>query len=55
MLEFGGMQSTTSLSLLSGLLWPGMIATDRVLPMGQLEIFDIYTECKNMTSAKLNR
>ena len=33
MLELWGMQSTPSLPLLPGLLWPGMIAPDRVLFM----------------------
>ena len=34
MLELWGMQSTPSLSLLPGPLWPGMVAPDRVLSMG---------------------
>ena len=34
MLEFGGIQSTPSLPLLLGPLWPGMVAPDRVLSMG---------------------
>ena len=34
MLELWGMQSTPSLPLLPGLLWPGMVAPDRALSMG---------------------
>ena len=38
MLELCGMQSTPSLPSLPGLLKPGMVATDRVLSMGQIEL-----------------
>ena len=34
MLELWGMQSTLSLPLLPGSLWPGMVAPNRALPMG---------------------
>ena len=34
MLEFWGMQSIPSLPLLSGPLWPGVVALDRALSMG---------------------
>ena len=34
MLELWGTQNTTSLPLLPGLLWPGMVAPDRALSMG---------------------
>ena len=34
MLGLWGMQSTPSLPLLPGSLWPGMVAPDRVLSMG---------------------
>ena len=34
MLEFWGMQSTPSLPLLPGPLWPGIVAPDRALSMG---------------------
>ena len=54
MLEFGGMWSSPSLSLLPGPLWLGEVAPDRVLSMDQIELFDIQTECKQMTYAKLN-
>ena len=37
MVELWGMQSTPSLPLLLGPLWPGVIAPDRVLSMGQIE------------------
>ena len=40
MLEFSGMQSTHSLSLLSDPLWPRVVAPDRVLSIGQIEPFD---------------
>ena len=38
MLELWGMQSTPSLSSLPGSVWPGMVAPDRVLSMGQIEL-----------------
>ena len=37
MLELWGMQSTSSLQLLPGQLWPGVATPDRVLSMGQIE------------------
>ena len=39
---------------LPGLLWPWVIAPDRVLSMGQIELFDSKSECKQMTYARLN-
>ena len=41
MLKLRGTQSTPSLSSLPGPLWPELIALDRVLSMGQIEVFDI--------------
>ena len=38
MLELWGMWSTSSLPTLSGPLWPGVVAPDRVLAMGQIEL-----------------
>ena len=38
MLELWGMQSTPSLPSLPGLLWPGVVAPDRVLSMCQIEL-----------------
>ena len=38
MLEFWGMQSTPSSSLLHGPLWPKVVALDRVLTMGQIKL-----------------
>ena len=54
MLEPWGMYSTSLLPLLTGPLWPGEIAPDRVLPMGQIELFETelflhLTVCKLMT------
>ena len=40
MLELLGMQSTPSLSSLPGPLWPKVVAFDKVLSMGQIELFD---------------
>ena len=48
------MWSILLLPLLPGPLWHRVVATDRVLFMGQIELFDIYTECKQMTYDKLN-
>ncbi len=38
MLDIWGMQSTPSLPLLPDPLWPGMVAPDRTLSMGQIEL-----------------
>ena len=38
MLQLWGMQSTLSLPLLPGPLWPGVVAPDRVQSMGQIEL-----------------
>ena len=38
MLELWGMRSTPSLPSLPGPLWPGVVAPDRVLSMGQIEL-----------------
>ena len=38
MLELWGMRSTSSLPSLSGPLWPRVVAPDRVLSMGQIEL-----------------
>ena len=46
MLELWGMQSTPSLPSLPGSLWPGVVAPDK--SMGQIELFDIQTLCKQM-------
>ena len=34
------MQSTSSLPLFPGPLWPGVVASDKVLSMRQIELFD---------------
>ena len=49
MLEFWGMQSTPSLPLFPGPLLPGVVVPDRDLSMGHIELFDISTECQQMT------
>ena len=46
MLELWGIQGTPSLPSLPGLLWPGVVAPNRVLSMGQIKL--------NCTYAKLN-
>ena len=52
MLELWEMRSMPLLPSLSCPLWPGVIAPDRVLlSMGQIEVFDFKTECKQMTYA----
>ena len=45
-LEIWGMWRTPLLPLLQGPLWPGVVAPGRVLFTGQIELFDIYTDCK---------
>ena len=39
MLELWGIQSTSSFSLLSGPLLPGMVTPDKVLSMSQIELY----------------
>ena len=41
MLELWGMQSTPSLPSLPGPLWPRVITPNRVLSIGQIELFNI--------------
>ena len=38
MLELWGMRNTPSLPSLPGSTWPGVVAPDRVLSMGQIEL-----------------
>ena len=38
MLELWGMWNTPLLTLLPGLLWPGVVAPDRVQSLGQIEL-----------------
>ena len=38
MLELWGMRSNASLPSLPGPFWPGIVASDRVLLMGQIEL-----------------
>ena len=40
-MELWRVQSTLSLPLLPGPLWPTVVAPERVLSMGQIELFDI--------------
>ena len=54
MLELWGMQSIPSLPLLPGPLLSGVVAINRVESMVQVDMFDIQTECKQMTYAKTN-
>ena len=54
MLELWGMRSNPALLLFQGSLWLGMVEPDKVLSMNQIEMFDIYTVCKQMPYAKLN-
>ena len=39
--ELWGMQSIPTLPSLPGSLWPTVVASDRVLSVGQIELFDI--------------
>ena len=48
------MQSTHSLSTLPALLWPVVVAPEKVISLGQTELFDYEIEGKQMTYAKLN-
>ena len=41
MLELLGMWNNPSLPSYTGSLWPGVVALDRVLSIGQVKMFDI--------------
>ena len=48
------MQGTLSVPSLPEKFRPIVITPDRVLSMVQIELFDIQTDCKQMTYAKLH-
>ena len=50
MVELGGMRNIPSLPLLPGPLRPGVVTSDRVLSMDQIELFDIlnYVQTNDM-------
>ena len=55
-LELCGMRSTSTLPSLPGLLWSGVVAPDRILSMGQIEVncvLMLLTD-KRCNYAKLN-
>ena len=54
MLELLGMESTPSLLLFPSPLWSEVVAPDKILSMGQIKLFDIKTEWKQMFYTKLN-
>ena len=54
MLNLWEVQSAPSLPSLPGPLWLAVVVPERVLFMGQIELFDIKTIFKQMTYAKLN-
>ena len=47
------MYSTSSLLLLSDPLWPKVVAPFRIFSMGQIELFNHLTVCKQMTDNEL--
>ena len=49
MLELWGMRSTPSFASLPGSLWLGVVALDRVLSIGRIELFDTEPERKQRT------
>ena len=53
-LEFGGMWSSPSPSLLPGPLWLGMVVPVGVPSMGQIELFDIHETIKQISSNSFN-
>ena len=52
-MEIWGIWNILSLSLLLGPLWLRVVSLDRVLSMGQIDLFNIQTVCKQMTYAEL--
>ena len=53
-LQLWGIGSTSSLPLLPGSLLTEVVVPDRVLSMGQIELFDHLIVCKQITDVKLN-
>ena len=41
-MDLWGLQNITLLTSLVGPLWPGVVATDRVLSMGQIELKCVF-------------
>ena len=54
MLKLWRKQRNPPLLSIQGPFWPEVVAPDKVLSMGQIELFDIQTKCKQMTYGKLN-
>ena len=52
--DLWGMWSAPSLPLLPGPLWPWVVVPVRILSIDQIELFDHFSECKQMTGVKLN-
>ena len=48
MMELWGLMSTPSLPSLQGLLWPGLVAPDRVLSMGCIEQNYVLMSSRNV-------
>ena len=48
------MRRTHLLLLLAGPLWLGVVAPDRILSIGQIELFDHLTLYKQITDVQLN-
>ena len=53
-LELWEMWSALSLPLLPGPLWPRVVVCDSIPSLGQVELLDHLTMCKQMTDVKLN-
>ena len=53
--EFWIMLSTSSLPLLPGLLWYGVLVTDKFPSMGQIELCKHFTVCGQMTDLSLSK
>ena len=54
MQDLRGNAEYSFITIAPGPLWPEVSSTWKVLSMGQIELFDIQIECKQMTCAKLN-
>ena len=53
-LEFGGMWSAPSFVLLLGPLRLGMVATEKVISLDQIQLFNTYPVSKQITYTKLS-
>ena len=52
MMELWGMWTKPSLPSLLSPLWPRVVAPEKIILMGQIQLLSIQAECKQMTFAQ---